>query len=155
MTTPPCRLLWDCCAVHACSSSCPRIFSNNLPRTRSIICDASFPTTMLTHWGRDRTAGPKFELPWIIKRQTGANAQAIGLGDRGLLAPGYQADVDVIDFGKLNAWAPRIVTDLPDGGRRVMQPADGFSSAASRSTPAGSRPASFRDGWSAAHKVHR
>ncbi|WP_319455849.1 MULTISPECIES: N-acyl-D-amino-acid deacylase family protein [unclassified Mycobacterium] len=92
----------------------------------SIICDASFPTTMLTHWGRDRTAGPKFGLPWIIHRQSRVNAQAIGLDDRGMLAPGYKADVNVIDFENLTLRAPSIVADLPAGGRRVMQPADGY-----------------------------
>lgn len=90
------------------------------------ICDASFSTTMLSHWGRDRTRGEKFELPWIIERQTRANASAIGLGDRGVLAPGYKADVNVIDFANLRNHIPHIVADLPAGGRRVMQGADGY-----------------------------
>ncbi len=90
------------------------------------ICDGSFPTTMLAHWGRDRTRGPKLDLPFIIQRQCRGTAELMGLNDRGLLAPGYKADVNVIDFEHLNARKPRIIADLPAGGRRVMQDADGY-----------------------------
>ena len=62
------------------------------------ICDASFPTSLLTHWGRDRTSGTTFDLPFLVHRQSRATAEAVGLLDRGLLAPGYKADVNVIDF---------------------------------------------------------
>ena len=62
------------------------------------ICDGSFPTTLLMHWGRDRTRGERFEVPWLIKRQTADTAAAVGLLDRGLLAPGYRADINVIDM---------------------------------------------------------
>ncbi|HWE53906.1 MAG TPA: amidohydrolase family protein [Acidimicrobiales bacterium] len=90
------------------------------------ICDASFPTTLLTHWGRDRKGGPVFDLPWIMARQCRATAETVGLLDRGLLAPGYKADINVIDFDRLRLGRPRIVADLPAGGRRVMQDADGY-----------------------------
>ena len=90
------------------------------------ICDASFPTTLLTHWGRDRKGGPVFDLPWLINRQCRATAETVGLFDRGVLAPGYKADVNVIDFDALRLGPPRIVADLPAGGRRLMQDATGY-----------------------------
>ena len=92
------------------------------------ICDASFPTTLLTYWARDRDRSrpPTFDLSWAIARQCRATAETVGLYDRGLLAPGLKADVNVIDFERLTARAPRIVADLPAGGRRVLQPADGY-----------------------------
>ena len=90
------------------------------------ICDASFPTTLLTNWGRDRKGGPVFDLPWIIARQCRATAETVGLLDRGLLAPGYKADVNIIDFDRLKLGPPRIVADLPAGGKRLMQDADGY-----------------------------
>ncbi|MBB3751555.1 N-acyl-D-aspartate/D-glutamate deacylase [Mycolicibacterium sp. BK634] len=91
----------------------------------STICDASFSTTLLTHWGRDR-GHHQFDLAWLIQRQCRDTAQLVGLGDRGVLAPGYKADVNVIDFDTLTARAPRLVADLPAGGQRVLQPADGY-----------------------------
>lgn len=90
-----------------------------------IICDASFTTTLLTHWGRDRDHG-RFSLPWLIHRQCRATAATVGLHDRGLLKAGLKADINVIDFAALTARAPRIVADLPAGGHRVLQPADGY-----------------------------
>ena len=84
------------------------------------ISDASFPTTLLTHWARDRTRGATFDLEWIVAQQTRATAEAVGLLDRGIVAPGYKADVNVIDFERLHAEPPRIVADLPAGGRRVL-----------------------------------
>ncbi len=90
------------------------------------ICDASFPTTLLTYWARDRGRPPTFDLSWVIARQCRATAATVGLHDRGLLVPGLKADVNVIDFDRLTARAPRIVSDLPAGGRRVLQPADGY-----------------------------
>jgi N-acyl-D-aspartate/D-glutamate deacylase len=91
-----------------------------------ILCDASFPTTMLTHWGRDRTRGPKLPLEWIIRKQTRDSARLVGLGDRGTLEPGMKADVNVIDFDRLRIRKPEIVHDLPAGGRRFVQRADGY-----------------------------
>jgi len=92
-----------------------------------IICDASFPSTLLTHWGRDRTRGPKLPLEWLIHGLTGRNAELINVLDRGLLAPGMKADVNVIDFDHLKLYSPHIVNDLPAGGKRLIQQADGYT----------------------------
>jgi N-acyl-D-aspartate/D-glutamate deacylase len=89
------------------------------------ICDASFTTYALTHWGRDRPHG-RFELPWLIKRQTRDTAAAVGLLDRGLVQPGMKADLNVIDFARLQLRRPYIVHDLPARGRRLMQKAEGY-----------------------------
>lgn len=91
-----------------------------------MICDGSFPTTMLTHWTRDRTRGPKFPLEWIIRRQTKDTAEAVGLFDRGIIASGYKADINVIDYDAMKLHAPRVVYDLPAGGKRLMQEASGY-----------------------------
>jgi N-acyl-D-aspartate/D-glutamate deacylase len=89
------------------------------------ICDASFPTTLLAWWGRDRDYG-RLELPFLVHRQTQATARAVGLLDRGVLAPGYRADLNLIDFDALQARKPEMHHDLPAGGRRFVQPADGY-----------------------------
>ena len=89
------------------------------------ISDASFPTTMLAYWARDRR-GEKLSLPWVVKAHAHDTAAAIGLHDRGRLAPGYKADVNVIDHDALTLHAPRVVYDLPAGGRRLIQTADGY-----------------------------
>ena len=91
-----------------------------------ILCDASAISTMLTHWTRDRTRGPKVSLPWAVKRVTRDSAFAIGLRDRGVLAPGYKADVNVIDYDGLRVSVPRVVYDLPSGGKRLIQTATGY-----------------------------
>ncbi|MDO8290084.1 MAG: amidohydrolase family protein [Parvibaculum sp.] len=90
------------------------------------ICDVSVPTYMLTHWCRDRTRGEKLDLPFVVKSQTRDTAEAMGLLDRGLLAVGYKADVNVIDFERLQLRPPHMVYDLPSGARRLMQEADGY-----------------------------
>lgn len=90
------------------------------------ICDASSTTFMLTHWARDRTRGPKLPLPWIVKALCRETAQAVGLLDRGLLATGYKADVNVIDLDRLRLHPPEIAHDLPGGGRRLVQRAEGY-----------------------------
>ncbi|MEQ9316280.1 MAG: amidohydrolase family protein, partial [Henriciella sp.] len=92
-----------------------------------MICDGSFPTTMLTHWTRDRTRGPKFPVEWIVKRQTSDTAHWMGLHDRGLLQPGYRADLNIIDYDNLTLHRPEILHDLPAGGRRLMQRATGYT----------------------------
>ena len=92
----------------------------------STICDASFPTHMLTFWGRDRKRGPKIELPWIIKSYTSDNAIAMGLADRGLIKEGMLADINVIDFDNLQLYAPELVNDLPAGGKRLIQNVEGY-----------------------------
>ena len=91
-----------------------------------MICDGSFPTTLLTHWGRDRSRGDTLPLEFLIKRQSHDTAAWVGLKDRGLLKPGYRADLNVIDFDNLTLHTPYIVHDLPAGGRRLMQKADGY-----------------------------
>jgi N-acyl-D-aspartate/D-glutamate deacylase len=90
------------------------------------ICDASFITTLLTHWGRDRTRGERIDLPTLVKCQTRDTARAVDLTDRGVLAPGMKADINVIDFDHLRVRAPEIVHDLPAGGARLQQLADGY-----------------------------
>ena len=92
-----------------------------------MICDGSFPTTLLTHWGRDRTRGDKLPLELLIKKQSYDTAQWVGLHDRGVLMPGYRADINVIDFDKLRLHLPEINYDLPAGGRRLMQRATGYT----------------------------
>jgi N-acyl-D-aspartate/D-glutamate deacylase len=91
-----------------------------------MICDGSFPTTLLTHWTRDRTRGEKLPLEFLIKRQCRDTAAWVGLKDRGVLKPGYRADLNVIDYDGLRLHTPHIVRDLPAGGRRLMQHADGY-----------------------------
>ncbi len=91
-----------------------------------MICDGSFPTTLLTHWTRDRTRGEKLPLEFLIKRQCRDTAAWVGLKDRGVLKPGYRADLNVIDYDGLRLHTPHIVHDLPAGGRRLMQHADGY-----------------------------
>ncbi len=90
------------------------------------ICDGSFPTSNLVHWTRDRTRGPKIPLATMIAKQTRETALAVGLGDRGVLKEGYKADINVIDYDRLTLHAPTILYDLPSGGRRLMQYADGY-----------------------------
>jgi N-acyl-D-aspartate/D-glutamate deacylase len=90
------------------------------------ICDASLPTWMVTHWVRDRSRGERLPLELIVKRQTSDTAELYGLGDRGVLAPGYLADVNIIDFDALRLHVPEVVADLPAGGRRIVQRADGY-----------------------------
>jgi N-acyl-D-aspartate/D-glutamate deacylase len=92
----------------------------------SILCDASAMTYGLTHWTRDRATG-QFPLAWMVRRLTRDNARALGLNDRGVIAPGYKADLNVIDHARLSLRAPQVVYDLPAGGRRLMQRADGYT----------------------------
>jgi N-acyl-D-aspartate/D-glutamate deacylase len=89
------------------------------------ISDASFPTTLLAHWTRDRGTG-RFPVGYIVARQARDTARAVGLGDRGVLAPGYRADVNVIDAGRLGLRRPEMHFDLPGGGRRLLQRAEGY-----------------------------
>jgi N-acyl-D-aspartate/D-glutamate deacylase len=92
-----------------------------------MICDGSFPTTMLTHWTRDRTRGPRIALADVVRMQTRDTARTVGLHDRGVLAPGYRADINVIDYQRLALHAPQVAYDLPAGGRRLIQRASGYS----------------------------
>lgn len=90
------------------------------------ICDASFPTYLLTHWARDRSRGERIPLELLVKWQTQDTAATVGLNDRGILRPGFKADINIIDFEGLKLHAPTIVYDLPAGGRRLGQAAEGF-----------------------------
>ena len=89
------------------------------------ICDGSFPTTLLAHWGRDRLHD-RIDLPFLVQRQCRDTARTVGLMDRGVLAPGFRADLNVIDFQRLRARRPEVRYDLPAGGRRLVQRADGY-----------------------------
>jgi N-acyl-D-aspartate/D-glutamate deacylase len=91
-----------------------------------MICDGSFPTTNIVHWTRDRTRGPKLSLEHMVKAQCRDTAETVGLYDRGLIAPGYRADLNVIDYARLKLKAPSVAYDLPTGGRRLVQRAEGY-----------------------------
>ncbi|TDT16325.1 N-acyl-D-aspartate/D-glutamate deacylase [Ilumatobacter fluminis] len=91
-----------------------------------VICDGGCPTFMLTHWTRDRTRGPKMPLEYVVHRQTRQTAELYGLGDRGLLAPGMRADINVIDYDALTFGKPRMAWDLPGGAPRLVQKASGY-----------------------------
>jgi N-acyl-D-aspartate/D-glutamate deacylase len=91
-----------------------------------MISDGSFPTSNLIHWTRDRARGPRIPLETMIARQTRDTAAAVGLLDRGVIAPGYRADLNVIDYEGLRLEAPRVAYDLPAGGRRLVQRAHGY-----------------------------
>ena len=88
-------------------------------------CDASTPTFMLTHWVRDR-AGERLPLEWVIAKMTSQTASLYGLGDRGVVAPGMHADLNLIDLDGLTLRPPEMVHDLPAGARRFVQRADGY-----------------------------
>jgi N-acyl-D-aspartate/D-glutamate deacylase len=90
------------------------------------ICDGSYSTFMLTHFGRDRSHGERLSLPFIVRALSRATAGVVGLDDRGLIAPGYKADLNIIDFDRLRLRVPELATDLPSGGRRLVQGANGY-----------------------------
>jgi len=89
------------------------------------ICDASFQTTMLTHWCRDRQ-GPRLELPKVVQMLSARNADYMGFADRGRIAVGQKADINIIELDNLKLPPPKIVRDLPGGGRRLLQGAQGY-----------------------------
>ena len=91
-----------------------------------VIADAGMPTFILTHWGRDRTKGERFPLEFLVRKLTRDTAMAYGLSDRGQLKPGLLADLNVIDFEGLRLYRPEAIYDLPAGGRRLVQRADGY-----------------------------
>jgi len=90
------------------------------------ICDASSPTFLLMHWARDRRRGPQLPIEFVVRKQTRDSALAYGLTDRGLIAPGMKADINVIDFDALSLLKPELVYDLPAGGKRLIQRARGY-----------------------------
>ena len=91
-----------------------------------LICDGAGPTFLLKHWARDRRRGPQLPLEALVKKQTLDTATVYGLTDRGTLAPGQRADINIIDFAALDLLPPEVVYDLPTGGRRLLQRARGY-----------------------------
>jgi N-acyl-D-aspartate/D-glutamate deacylase len=89
------------------------------------ICDSSFPSTLLQHWVRERPR-ERLSLPFVVRRQARDTARAVGLHDRGEVRPGFKADLNVVDIDKMRVHRPEIVYDLPGGGRRLLQRADGY-----------------------------
>ncbi|MFN3257130.1 MAG: N-acyl-D-amino-acid deacylase family protein [Ilumatobacter sp.] len=92
----------------------------------NVISDGTFPTTAITHWTRDRDRGEQIDLEYIVHQQTQRTAAHVGWHDRGVIGPGYLADLNVIDHDRLALKPPRLVDDLPAGGTRLMQPAEGY-----------------------------
>jgi N-acyl-D-aspartate/D-glutamate deacylase len=99
------------------------------------IIDAGLPSYMLAHWGRDRSRGPRLPLEHLVKRQTSETADFFGLHDRGRLAPGLRADVNLIDFEALRLHKPELVHDMPANGRRFIQRVDGYEATLVAGTP--------------------
>ncbi len=91
-----------------------------------VICDASIPTFMLSHWARDRSRGERLRVELIIAKMTRDTAAVYGLGDRGVLAVGKKADLNLIDHERLQLRLPELAFDLPGGARRLIQRADGY-----------------------------
>ncbi len=91
-----------------------------------VICDASQPTFMITHWTRDRSRGDRLPLEWMVKKQTHDTARLYGLGDRGTIEEGAVADLNLIDYEHLQMGNPTVVSDLPAGGSRLLQDATGY-----------------------------
>ena len=91
-----------------------------------LIADASMPTFMLTHWVRDRDRGDRIPLEKMVKIQTHDTAALYGLEDRGVIAPGMKADLNLIDLEALHLHPPTMVYDLPKSGRRIIQKVDGY-----------------------------
>ncbi|WP_420452217.1 N-acyl-D-amino-acid deacylase family protein [Ilumatobacter sp.] len=92
----------------------------------NFICDASTPTWMLTHWVRDRTRGPRLAIEDVVRKMTADTAALFGFVDRGVLEVGKRADVNVIDLDRLTLREPHLVADLPAGGTRLLQEAEGY-----------------------------
>ena len=91
-----------------------------------IMCDATDMVHTLTHWTRDRMRGPKHGIAEMVRRLTSANAKAIGLRDRGTIAAGMRADINVIDYDNLQLQVPEVSYDLPAGGKRILQRTTGI-----------------------------
>jgi len=104
------------------------------------ICDSSYSTYLLAHWARDRKRGPTLPLEHVVRLLTHGTAGVMGLNDRGLVRAGYKADLNVIDFDRLRLHPPEIRRDLPAGGRRLVQRADGYTATIVNGVPV------YRDG---------
>lgn len=92
----------------------------------TIICDASAPTYMLSYWTRDRTRGDRLEVPEVIHKLTSEPASLFGFEDRGVLRTGMKADINVLRYDELSLGRPRMEHDLPAGGGRLVQDAQGY-----------------------------
>ena len=92
----------------------------------TIISDASFATFLLTHWARDAAPNERIPVEFVIQRQCADTARMVGLLDRGIVAPGYKADLNIIDFDKLSIGRPEMIYDLPANGKRLVQRAIGY-----------------------------
>jgi N-acyl-D-aspartate/D-glutamate deacylase len=92
----------------------------------TMICDGSFPTYLLQFWGREAPAADRLPVEWLVKQQCADTAALVGLGDRGVLAPGRRADVNLVDLDALAVGPPEMLYDLPAGGKRLVQRADGY-----------------------------
>jgi N-acyl-D-amino-acid deacylase len=99
------------------------------------IVDSGVPTFMLTHWSRDRSRGPRLPVEMLIKRQTSETADFFGLSDRGRLVPGLRADLNLIDYDRLQVQKPELVHDMPASGRRFVQKVDGYETTIAAGTP--------------------
>ena len=111
------------------------------------ICDGSMPTFMLTHWTRDRARGATLPLEYVVKKQTRDTARLYGMSDRGTVEPGALADLNLIDYDALALGTPFVRADLPAGGRRLLQRAEGYVATMKEGTvtfdhgePTGERP---------------
>jgi N-acyl-D-amino-acid deacylase len=91
-----------------------------------VMCDASNPTFMISHWARDRSRGERLPLELAVQKMTRDTARLFGLGDRGVLAPGFKGDLNVVDYDNLQLALPEMVFDLPGGARRLVQRAEGY-----------------------------
>jgi len=114
----------DCCGEMIAHKDCVMGLGDGGAHV-GIISDASFATYLLQHWGRDRPKG-RFDLGYLVKRQTLDTARAVGLNDRGVVAPGMKADLNVIDMNALEVKSPDMAYDLPAGGKRLLQGAKGY-----------------------------
>jgi N-acyl-D-amino-acid deacylase len=92
-----------------------------------LICDASMPTYLLTHWVRDRSRGPRLPIEQVVSLQTSRTARTYGLNDRGTIEVGKRADLNLVDLERLRLHAPEMAFDLPAGGRRLIQHVDGYA----------------------------
>ena len=100
-----------------------------------VIADAGMPTFILSHWARDRSKGEQFDLEFLVRKLSRDTAEAYGMFDRGLLQPGYLADLNIIDFDALQLHRPEAVFDLPTGGKRLVQKVDGYRHIIKRGQP--------------------
>jgi N-acyl-D-amino-acid deacylase len=91
-----------------------------------VLVDASVPTYMLSYFTRDRQRGPKMSPEFVVRKMTSDTASVYGLNDRGLIKPGFKADLNLIDYDKLALENPRMAYDLPGGGKRLVQGAQGY-----------------------------